>query len=93
MASAGIQGKCNSGTIPAELLRYFNDKYLTQFIVMFPNAAILAAGAKTRDRRKRAKVDYIECSAFTRPECNKPCAKQSWIDAGKATAAKILSTM
>jgi hypothetical protein len=53
-----LPGK-QTGTVPAELLLYFNDEYLTLFIGMFPNAEILAADEKARDRLNRAKVDVV----------------------------------
>ena len=70
-------------SIRSPILRYFRKIYLEPFMNLFPNAVILAAGAKARDRLKPFGIEFIECSAFTRPESNKPRARDSWRQAGE----------
>lgn len=78
-----------TSSIPSTPLRYFLARYLPKILESFPNAVVLAAGAKARDRLRQIGRDFEVCSAFTKPESNKPRARQSWHDAGKAVASRL----
>ncbi len=75
--------------IPRELLRYFSSKYLGRLLALFPDAVILAAGGKARDRLQTMGVAFEECWAFTRPGSNRREAHESWRVAGLAVARKL----
>jgi hypothetical protein len=75
--------------VPQKLLDYFLRTYLSRFVALFPNAIILAAGGKAKHRLISMNIDHVACSAFTRPESNKPRAKVSWSDAGKKIAERL----
>ena len=68
--------------VPRPVVNYFLEAYLKRFLGLFPNAVILAAGGKAQQRLSWIKVDFVSCSAFTRPEANKPRARESWMRAG-----------
>jgi len=71
--------------VPSFVVNYFLDHYLSRLLGLFPHAQLLAAGAKARDRLKKLGVEFHACSAFTKPESNKPRAKESW----RETAVRI----
>ncbi|GAA3975842.1 hypothetical protein GCM10022278_35900 [Allohahella marinimesophila] len=73
-------------SVPKPLIEYFSNTYLRELLRLFPNALILAAGGKARDRLRRLGVDYEHCWAFTRPGCNRREAHESRAAAGKALA-------
>jgi hypothetical protein len=75
--------------IRREPLDYFERKYLTRFLTLFPNAVILAAGGKAQERLRRVDAEFESCSAFTKPESNKPRALDSWCLAGHEIGRKI----
>lgn len=75
--------------VPREPLRYFLQTYLKQFLALFPNAIILAAGGKAQTRLRSVHAEFEGCSAFTRPESNKPSARESWRRAGQAIASRL----
>ena len=75
--------------IPAAPLNYFLTKYLARFLALFPNAIILAAGGKAAERLTKVGHAFERCSAFTKPESNKPSARESWRVAGLAIARRL----
>lgn len=75
--------------VPLELIDYFSKTYLNRILALFPDVIIVAAGAKSRDRLKRAGVPHEYCWAFTRPGCNQRKAKESWRDVGTAIREKL----
>lgn len=77
--------------VPRAVVKYFIDNYLGRFIALFPNAIVLAAGAKARDRLNALSVPFEQCSALTRPESNKPRAIKSWRRVGKSIASMLSS--
>lgn len=79
----------STDTVPREIVNYFLKTYFGEFLALFKNAIILAAGGKAKDRLKKFGVEFVGCWAFTRPGCNQQKAKDSWRDAGIAIAQKI----
>jgi hypothetical protein len=75
--------------VPRAPLQYFLWTYLKRFVALFPNAIILAAGGKAQRRLKLINADFECCSAFTRPESNKPHARDSYRRAAEAIKAKL----
>lgn len=75
--------------VPADLVKFFNQTYLRRLIALFPSAVLIAAGGKAQRRLTAANVTFIGCSALTRPESNKPKARESWRRGGLAVAAKL----
>lgn len=80
--AAGVQ----TNNVPTILVNYFSNTYLTRFLSLFPNAIVVAAGAKARDRLRKLNVRHLHCSALTRPESNKPAARESWRTTGMEIA-------
>jgi hypothetical protein len=82
------------GRVPSELLQYFLHTYFKRFLALFPNAVILAAGGKAQSRlRSIHHIEFESCSAFTRPESNKPRAKDSWQRAGQVIGRRLAQGM
>lgn len=75
--------------VPRELLDYFGRTYLRRLLGLFPHAVIVAAGAKASERLRDMGVPFESCSAFTRPESNKPRARASWRQVGEVVARRI----
>ena len=75
--------------IPSPLLHYFLDRYLPRLLALFPDAVVLAAGAKARERLRSIGVVAESCWAFTRPGCLQPRARESWRASGMAIARKL----
>lgn len=78
-----------TATVPNQVVRYFLARYLTRFIKLFPDAVVIAAGAKAKQRLKSIGVEFEHCWAFTRPACNHPKARESWRATGRAVAARL----
>lgn len=75
--------------VPQALVDYFSNNYLGRFLSLFPNAVVLAAGSKAQKRLTRLGVEFESCSAFTKPESNKPKAHESWKEAARRIAARL----
>jgi hypothetical protein len=75
--------------VPREPLQYFLHTYLSRFLALFPNAIVLAAGGKAHSRLRNVHIECEHCSAFTRPESNKPRARDSYRRAGQTIAGKL----
>jgi len=75
--------------VPRPPLDFFLQRYLPRLLNLFPNAVFLAAGGKAAQRLKTLGVAFETCSAFTRPESNKPRARASWQEVGSRLAAKL----
>ena len=70
---------------------YFSQIYLRKFLALFPNAVILAAGGKARERLKRIGAACETCWAFAGPACiiDPQKARDSWRAAGLAIAKRL----
>jgi hypothetical protein len=75
--------------VPREALQYFLCTYLKRLLALFPNAIVLAAGGKAQSRLRSLDIEFEHCSAFTRPESNKPSARDSYCRAGQAITGRL----
>jgi hypothetical protein len=70
--------------VPAAPLRHFLAHYLPDFLALFPQAIVVAAGSKAAQRLERVSGSFKRCSALTMPEANKPRARESWRAVGES---------
>lgn len=81
--------KKECGAVPRAVIRECGERYLKKEIDLFPNALVVALGAKARDRLQLLGIENFESAIAMSPRgCNSPEALKSWERVGDCIAAR-----
>lgn len=75
--------------VPSRVAATCASSYLNQVLELFPDAIVIALGQKASDRMRSFKGVVVHASAAAPPGCNRPDARQSWLDAAASVRARF----
>ncbi len=85
-----MQSRESGCAIPARAADEFG-VHLRRFVKIFPNAVVVAAGAKARDRARRAGISHISMGALTPPGSNQHKIRETWRIAAAEVRQRLAS--
>ena len=83
-----MQAHGSGGAIPKGATDAFAP-HLRRLLSAFPNAVVIAAGNKAKDRCSRAKIQAIGMGALTPPGCNQRKIQDSWSTAARDVRLRL----